>query len=149
MERAYGTSGQGRRELADSMEDPELEGLLRQEDAHYLGVIDLIAASNAPTWSVRDNALWGVAQFRSAEGYPNRRPYAGTSNFDAIELLAIKRARIAFGAEHANVQPLSGSLANLAAYRALLEPGDTMLSMSMHAGGHLSHGHPRHIVSDL
>jgi len=131
------------------MHDPELAELLRRESEYYLGTVDLIAASNAPTWNVRRNLRWGVAQFRSAEGMPGKRPYAGTENFDAIENLTISRARSLFGAEHANVQPLSGSLANLAAFRALLSAGDTILSMSLQSGGHLTHGHPRHIVSDL
>ncbi|MCC5669495.1 serine hydroxymethyltransferase [Nostoc sp. CHAB 5784] len=129
------------------MEDIELEKLLRYEDKHYLGSVDLIAASNAPTATVRANTSWGVAQFRSAEGYPGRRPYAGCANIDAVEQLAIRRVCKVFDAEHANVQPLSGSLANLAAYRAVLQPGDTLLSLSMNAGGHLSHGHPKHLVS--
>lgn len=129
-------------------EDAPLAELLRREDEHYLGVVDLIAASNAPTWRIRVNSGWGVAQFRSAEGYPGKRPYAGTANFDAIERLAMARACSLYGAEHANVQPLSGTLANMAAFRALLCPGDTVLSMSMRAGGHLSHGHPRHLVSE-
>ncbi|MEU8353336.1 MULTISPECIES: serine hydroxymethyltransferase [unclassified Streptomyces] len=131
------------------MRDTEIERLLRREDGHYLNVIDLIAASNAPVADVRDNRDWGVAQFRSAEGHVGRKPYAGTGNFDAIERLTALRARTLFGAEHANVQPVSGSLANLAAYRALMRPGDTLLSMSMASGGHLSHGHRKHLVTDL
>lgn len=131
------------------MYDEKLAALIRRETDYYLNVIDLIAASNAPTSRTRSNATWGVAQFRSAEGCPGRRPYAGTANFDAIERLTIERARQVFGADHANVQPLSGTLANAAAYRATLHPGDTILSMSMRSGGHLSHGHPRYMVSDL
>lgn len=131
------------------MDDPDLALLLRRETERYLGLIDLIAASNAPTWNVRLNLGWGAAQFRSAEGLPGRKPYAGTENFDAVEELVAGRARAVFEAEHANVQPLSGSLANLAAFRALLSVGETILSMDMQSGGHLSHGHPRHIVSDL
>lgn len=125
-------------------EDIELERLLREEDHRYLNCIDLIAASNAPPASVRDNSSWGVAQFRSAEGHVGRRPYAGQERFDAIELLTAQRACEVFGAEHANVQPLSGTMANLAAYRAVMKPGDTLLTMTMHCGGHLSHGHPLH-----
>lgn len=131
------------------MDDPDLTELLWREDAHYLGVVDLIAASNAPPRTVRCNADWGVAQFRSAEGHPGRRPYAGTFIFDEVERLAIGRACALFGAEHANVQPLSGSIANLAAFRAVLRPGDTLLAMAMHGGGHLSHGHPKHLTSEL
>lgn len=131
------------------MRDLELARLLNREDRHYLESIDLIAASNAPIAAVRDNHTWGVAQFRSAEGHVGRKPYAGTSIFDEVERMAVRRARAVFGGEHANVQPASGSLANLAVYRALMQPGDTMLSMAVSSGGHLSHGHPKHIVSEL
>jgi glycine hydroxymethyltransferase len=133
---------------ADSLDD-QLQALVDQESEHYLACIDLIAASNAPLRSVRDNAAWGVAQFRSAEGLPGKRPYAGTKVFDEIERLACERARLAFAAEHANVQPLSGSLANLAAFRAVLRPGQPLLAMRMQSGGHLSHSHPRNVVSSL
>ncbi|TDC42715.1 serine hydroxymethyltransferase [Micromonospora sp. KC213] len=131
------------------MHDLELERLLSRENRHYLNSIDLIAASNAPIAVVRDNHAWGVAQFRSAEGRLGNKPYAGTSIFDEVERLAVERARAVFGGEHANVQPVSGSLANLAAYRALMKPGDTMMAMAVTSGGHLSHGHPKHIVSEL
>ena len=145
--RAHPHAGPSSRRVVVVIDD-ELQALLHREETGYLNAVDLIAASNAPAWDVRSNEHWGVGQFRSAEGYPNRRPYAGTENFDAIELLAIRRARDLFGSEHANVQPLSGSLANLAAYRAVMRPGDTLLSMAMQSGGHLSHGHPRHLVSE-
>ncbi|MEU9578529.1 serine hydroxymethyltransferase [Streptomyces chilikensis] len=131
------------------MLDLELARLLHREDRHYLESIDLIAASNAPIPAARDNRTWGVAQFRSAEGHVGRKPYAGTSLFDEVEKMAARRAREVFGAEHANVQPASGSLANLAVYRALMRPGDTLLSLAVSSGGHLSHGHPKHIVSEL
>lgn len=132
-----------------TMRDEELSRMLVAESIHYLSVVDLIAASNAPTVGVRSNSHWGVAQFRSAEGIPGRRPYAGVRLIDDIERLAAARAQEVFAAEHANVQPMSGALANLAAYQALMRPGDTMLTMSMESGGHLSHGHPRHISSSL
>ncbi|MGH7929758.1 MAG: serine hydroxymethyltransferase, partial [Candidatus Binatia bacterium] len=106
-----------------------------------------MAASNAPTPTVRKNGTWGVAQFRSAEGYAGRRPYAGTHNFDAVEDLARRRAMHVFGAEYANVQPHSGTAANMAAYRAVMAPGQTLLTLSMPSGGHLSHGHPKHMSS--
>jgi len=129
------------------MRDKELENLLRCEKEYYLGAVDLIAASNAPSPAVRRNATWGVAQFRSAEGYPGRRPYAGTQNFDAVEDLARRRAMHVFRAEYANVQPHSGTAANMAAYRAVMAPGQTLLTLSMPSGGHLSHGHPKHMIS--
>lgn len=131
------------------MHDLELERLMSRENRHYLDSIDLIAASNAPIAAARDNHSWGVAQFRSAEGRLGNKPYAGTAIFDEVERLAVDRARAVFGGEHANVQPVSGSLANLAAYRALMRPGDTMMAMAVTSGGHLSHGHPKHIVSEL
>lgn len=131
------------------MNDPELQQLIKRENQHYLFSIDLIGASNAPGPFIRDNSDWGVAQFRSAEGHAGKRPYAGTKIFDEIELLAVQRACQAFRAEHCNVQPASGSLANLAVYKAFLKPGDTILSMEMKSGGHLTHGHKNHIVRDL
>ena len=131
------------------MYDQELDELIQKESQYYLSVIDLIAAFNAPTRFVRVNEDWGVAQFRSTEGLLNRKPYAGTQNFDAIEALAVRRGCELFGAEHCIVQPLSGSQANLAVYKALLNPGDKILSMSMSSGGHLTHGLKQHIVHDL
>jgi len=77
-----------------------------------------------------------------AEGYPGNRYYGGTEHVDALEALAIARAKQLFGAEHVNVQPLSGAPANIAVYSALLKPGDTVLGMSLSHGGHLTHGHP-------
>jgi len=77
-----------------------------------------------------------------SEGYPGKRYYAGQEYIDKIEQLAIDRAKQLFGAEHVNVQPLSGSPANLAVYLGLLKPGDTVLGLSLDQGGHLSHGHP-------
>ncbi len=131
------------------MDDPELHTLIQAETDFYLNAIDLIAASNAPLRSVRANEEWGVAQFRSAEGLIGERPYAGQQHFDALEALAAQRGCAAYHAEHCNVQPLSGSMANLAVYKALLKPGDTILSMATACGGHLSHGHSRHFVRDL
>jgi len=131
------------------MNDPELQNLIEAENQHYLNTIDLIGASNAPTSFIRGNSDWGVAQFRSAGGYAGKRPYAGTSIFDEIELLAAQRGCDAFHAEHCNVQPASGSLANLSVYKSMLRPGDTILSMEMKSGGHLSHGHKSHIIRDL
>jgi glycine hydroxymethyltransferase len=131
------------------MLDTEIDRLLDREDQHYLNSIDLIAASNAPIAAVRDNGSWGVAQFRSAEGHVGRKPYAGTHLFDEVEALTARLACALFGGAHANVQPLSGSMANLAAYRAVLRPGDTLLSMAMSSGGHLSHGHAKHLVSEI
>lgn len=131
------------------MYDRELDELIRKENQHYLNVIDLIASTNAPPRFLRVNEDWGVAQCRNAEGLIERRPYAGMHNFDAIEALAARRGCELFGAEHCNVQPFSGSMANLAVYKALLKPGDKILSMSLMSGGHLTHGLKHHLVSDL
>ena len=135
--------------MTSSVNDPELNALIRLENQYYLNVIDLVAAFNAPSRFVRANENWGVAQFRSTEGLIGRKPYAGTHYFDAIEALAAQRGCELFGAEHCNVQPLSGSQANLSVYKALLKPGDKILSMSMASGGHLTHGLPQHVVRDL
>jgi glycine hydroxymethyltransferase len=129
--------------------DQELDELIGKENQHYLNVIDLIASTNAPPRFLRVNEDWGVAQCRNAEGLIGRKPYAGMHNFDAIEALAARRGCELFGAEHCNVQPLSGSMANLAVYKALLKPGDKILSMSLTSGGHLTHGLKHHLVSDL
>jgi len=131
------------------MYDFELEELIEKEKRFYLGCIDLIAASNAPTQIVRDNHEWSVAQFRSAEGHIGKRPYAGTQNFDDFERLAARRACDLFHADHCNVQPISGSMANIAVYKALLKPGDKILSMSMESGGHITHGHKKHLINDI
>lgn len=87
-------------------------------------------------------AAGSVLMNKYSEGYPGKRYYAGQVNIDVVENLAIERARELFGAEYINVQPLSGSPANLAVYLGLLQPGDTVLGMSLDQGGHLSHGHP-------
>lgn len=103
--------------------------------------MNLIAAENYASRAVLD-AQGSVLTNKYAEGYPQNRYYAGCPNIDAIESLAIERAKKVFHAEHANVQPHSGSQANMAAYFAILEPGDTVMGMSMSHGGHLTHGSP-------
>ena len=84
-----------------------------------------------------------------SEGYPGRRYYGGNQVIDEVEDLARDRAKALFGAEHANVQPHAGAIANLAVYQALLEPGDTVLAMSLDHGGHLTHGSPASITSKI
>ena len=101
----------------------------------------LIASENFVSRAVLD-ATSSVLTNKYAEGYPGRRYYGGCENADAVERLAIERARALFAAEHANVQPHSGSQANMAVYLALLRPGDTLLGMDLSHGGHLTHGHP-------
>ncbi len=110
---------------------------IRQEDA----TINLIASENLVTRAVRE-AQGSVLTNKYAEGYPGKRWYSGCVPVDTVELLAIARAKELFGAEHANVQPHCGSSANMAVYFAMLQPGDTILSMSLDQGGHLTHGSP-------
>jgi glycine hydroxymethyltransferase len=117
----------------------------RMREAHTL---NLIASENYISEAVRE-ALKSDLTNKYAEGYPGRRYYSGQKYTDRVELLAIKRAKTLFGAEYANVQPLSGAPANLAVYYALLEPGDTVLGMKLDHGGHLTHGHPVTLPADL
>ncbi len=103
--------------------------------------LEMIASENYASQATIET-LGTVLNNKYAEGYPGRRYYGGQEFTDVVETLAIERAKELFGAEHANVQPLSGAMANLAVYAALLEPGDTVLGMDLSHGGHLTHGHP-------
>ena len=108
----------------------------RQDDS-----IELIASENIVSRAVLE-AMGSVLTNKYAEGYPHKRYYGGCENVDVIEELAQERARKLFNCEYVNVQPHSGSQANEAVYFALLQPHDTILGMSLNAGGHLSHGLP-------
>jgi glycine hydroxymethyltransferase len=119
--------------------DPELAGILAAETDRQRGGLQLIAAENFASPAVLA-ALGSPLVNKYAEGYPGRRHHGGCEVVDRAEQLAVDRAKRLFGAEHANVQPYSGSSANLAAYAALLVPGDTVLAMSLEHGGHLTHG---------
>jgi len=110
--------------------------------------IELIASENFVIPAVME-AMGSTLTNKYAEGYPKKRYYGGCECVDVVEQLAIDRAKQLFGAEHANVQPHSGSQANVAVYLAVLKPGDTILSMSLEQGGHLSHGHPKNISGEL
>ncbi len=121
--------------------DPEIAGLLRQEARRQALSLVLIASENFVSEAVLE-ATGSVLTNKYAEGYPGRRYYGGCEVVDGVEQLAIERARELFGAEHANVQPHSGSQANEAVYRAVLEVGDTILAMNLDHGGHLTHGSP-------
>jgi glycine hydroxymethyltransferase len=121
--------------------DPELAALLEREAAEQRRTLSLVASENLVSPALRE-ALASALVDRTVEGYPGRRFYAGCVNVDAVESLAISRAKALFGAEHANVQPHSGSQANFAVYQGLLQPGDSILSMNMAHGGHLTHGSP-------
>ncbi len=119
--------------------DPEIAELLGRELDRQRGQIELIASENF-TWPSILEAVGSVPTNKYAEGYPGRRYYGGCEVVDEIEQLAIDRAKALFGAEHANVQPHAGAQANMAAYFACLDPGDTILSLRLDHGGHLTHG---------
>jgi glycine hydroxymethyltransferase len=121
--------------------DTETARFLKLEALRQKVTINLIAAENYASRAVLE-AQGSILTNKYAEGYPNRRYYPGCPNIDAIESLAVERAKKLFQAEHANVQPHSGSQANMAAYFACLEPGDTVMGMSLSHGGHLTHGSP-------
>ncbi len=119
--------------------DPEIAGLLGRELERQRGQIELIASENF-TWPSVLEAVGSVPTNKYAEGYPGKRYYGGCEVVDEIEQLAIDRAKALFGAEHANVQPHAGAQANTAVYMGVLQPGDTILSLSLAHGGHLTHG---------
>jgi glycine hydroxymethyltransferase len=119
--------------------DPEIAELLGRELDRQRGQIELIASENF-TWPSVLEAIGSVPTNKYAEGYPGRRYYGGCEVVDEIEQLAIDRAKELFGAEHANVQPHAGAQANMAVYFAALTPGDTILSLRLDHGGHLTHG---------
>jgi len=119
--------------------DPEIYEAVRGEVRRQQVHLELIASENYVSQAVLE-AQGSVMTNKYAEGYPGRRHYGGCEFVDVPERLAIERAEKVFGAEHANVQPHSGSQANMAVYFSLLEPGDTILAMSLAQGGHLSHG---------
>lgn len=120
--------------------DPDIYHAIRAEVRRQNENIELIASENFTSLSVLE-AMGSVLTNKYAEGYPAKRWYGGCENVDVVEQLAIDRAKQLFGAEHANVQPHSGTSANIAVFMALLEPGDKILGMNLTHGGHLSHGH--------
>ena len=125
--------------IADA--DPQIADAIEREARRQHDGLELIASENYPSRPVLA-AMGSILTNKYAEGYPGRRYYGGCEFVDVVETLAIERAKSLFGAEHANVQPHSGSQANLAAYYALLEPGDTAMGLELNHGGHLSHGLP-------
>jgi len=119
--------------------DPDVATLIGREADRQRNQIELIASENF-TWPSVLEAVGSVLTNKYAEGYPGRRYYGGCELVDELEQLAIDRAKALFGAEHANVQPHAGAQANMAVYLGLLEPGDTVLSLRLDHGGHLTHG---------
>jgi glycine hydroxymethyltransferase len=121
--------------------DPEIYDAIKHEERRQSTGLELIASENFTYRAVLE-ATGSVFTNKYAEGYPGRRYYGGCEYVDIVENLAIERAKKLFGAEHVNVQPHSGSQANMAVYLTVLKPGDTILGMNLAHGGHLTHGHP-------
>jgi len=126
--------------MALEITDPDIFSLISREQQRQEEQINLIASENYTSQSVLQ-ATASVLTNKYAEGYPGKRYYAGCELVDHVEQVAINRCKQLFGAEHANVQPHAGSQANMAVYTAVLKPGDTIMGMSLSAGGHLTHGH--------
>ncbi len=121
--------------------DPQVSEAIDQETRRQASQLELIASENFVSEAILE-ATGSVFTNKYAEGYPGRRYYGGCEFTDVVERLAIERAKQLFGAEHANVQPHSGTQANVAVYMTVLKPGDTILGMNLSHGGHLTHGHP-------
>ncbi|MEU7579515.1 serine hydroxymethyltransferase [Streptomyces sp. NPDC041068] len=132
-------SSSTRHHPALAAEDPELAALVAAEEQLQADTLRLIPSENYVSTAVLE-ASGTVLQNKYSEGYPGRRYYEGQQNIDPVERLAVSRAKAVFGVEHANVQPYSGSPANLAVYLAFAEPGDTVMGMALPMGGHLTHG---------
>lgn len=122
-------------------QDPEIYHAMVNEEKRQMEGIELIPAENYVSSAVLE-AMGSILTNKYSEGYPGKRYYGGQENIDTIETLAINRAKELFGAEHVNVQPYSGSPANMAIYFALLEYGDTVLGLKLDHGGHITHGLP-------
>ncbi len=121
--------------------DPDILALIQKEEERQQHELELIASENYTSQAVME-AVGSVLTNKYSEGYAGKRYYGGNQVIDEVELLAIERAKVLFGAQHANVQPHSGSTANAAVYFALCNPGDTVLAMNLAHGGHLTHGSP-------
>src|SRR3989304_10080183 len=128
--------------------DPQIYELIRQENARQSGCVRLIPSENYVSKAVM-SASGSALTNKYAEGYPGKRYYEGQQVTDLIEKVAQERAKKIFKADHANVQPYSGSVANLAAYLALAAPGDTIMGLSLPYGGHLTHGWKVSITSKI
>ncbi|MBK8478031.1 MAG: serine hydroxymethyltransferase [Opitutaceae bacterium] len=128
--------------------DPEIHALIAAELRRQQDHIELIASENFTLPAIME-AQGSVLTNKYAEGYPGKRWYGGCEHVDKVEQIAIDRAKTLFGAEHANVQPHSGSQANFAVYTAVLQPGDKILGMNLSHGGHLTHGNPANFSGKL
>jgi glycine hydroxymethyltransferase len=129
-------------------EDAEIFAAIEGEEKRQREGLELIPSENYVSLAVRE-AMASALTNKYSEGYPGKRYYGGQEFTDQVELIAIDRAKKLFGAAHANVQPLGGANANIAAYMALMEPGDTILGMDLSHGGHLTHGHPVTYISKI
>ncbi|MGA7617546.1 MAG: serine hydroxymethyltransferase [Thermoanaerobaculia bacterium] len=143
MSRVEGKGGIGHDFLARTLDevDSDIAAAIRQETERQNENLELIASENHVSRAVL-TAMGSVFTNKYAEGYPRKRYYGGCGPTDVVEDLAIARAKELFGAEHVNVQPHSGSQANMSVYFAMLKPGDTIMGMDLAHGGHLTHGHP-------
>ncbi|HAA03724.1 MAG TPA: serine hydroxymethyltransferase, partial [Syntrophobacteraceae bacterium] len=128
--------------------DPEIASTIQQEEQRQRSKLELIASENFASEAVREVQA-SVLTNKYAEGYPGRRYYGGCDYVDVAERLAQERARKLFQAEYANVQPHSGSQANMAVYFALMKPGDVLMGMDLRQGGHLTHGSPASFTGHL
>ncbi|HLD44835.1 MAG TPA: serine hydroxymethyltransferase, partial [bacterium] len=122
-------------------QDAEVFSAVEKEIARQENKLEMIASENFVSKAVLE-ALGSPLTNKYAEGYPHKRYYGGCEYVDIVEDIAIERAKKLFGAEHANVQPHSGSQANMAVYMSVLNPGDTFMGMNLSEGGHLTHGSP-------
>lgn len=129
-------------------EDPDVFAVIAGEDARQAEGLELIPSENYVSTAVRE-AMSSTLTNKYSEGYPGKRYYGGQEFTDKVEDIARARAMKLFDAAHANVQPLGGANANIAAYMALMEPGDTILGMELSHGGHLTHGHPVTYISKI
>src|SRR3978361_1631533 len=128
--------------------DPEIFEAIQHEAARQNTRLELIASENFTSEAILE-AAGSVFTNKYAEGYPGKRYYGGCEHADAVKNLARERAKKLFGAEYVNVQPHSGSSANLAAYAAVLQPGDPILGMNLNHGGHLTHGPPLNFLGKI
>src|SRR6202050_2803820 len=128
--------------------DPQIAALIGREEERQRHNLELIASENIASRAVRE-AMMSVLTDKYAEGYPGRRYYGGCEVVDEVELLAIDRLKLLYGAGHVNVQPHSGAQANMAVYFAFMKPGDTLLAMNLAHGGHLTHGSPVNFTGQM